>query len=99
MASFSDWYQKPKELKKESTDEDVFFNTIKVRIPSLKSFISWLILNKHITDSIKQRHTNAHISILSLPLETQILNLAKIKNIKDLAEDFNFKFGNFSADK
>lgn len=93
--AFKDWYEKPKELKKESTDEDAFFDTIKVKIPSLKSFISWLILNKHITGSIKQRHTNAPVLLLSLPIEKKLLYLSKIKNIEKLTDEYNFKLGNF----
>jgi hypothetical protein len=104
MASFRDWYTNPQNKVEEnaSTEESKFYDIVKVEIPSLKSFISWLILNKHITGNVKQRHTNVPVSLLALPVEKRILTLVKeLPKIKELADEFNFKFGNFqgNADK
>lgn len=100
MASFKDWFSNPKTKvdEKVATEEDKFFDIVKVEIPSLKSFISWLILNKHITGNVKPRHSNVPVSILALPVEKRILTLVKeLPKIKELAKDFNFKFGNFQG--
>lgn len=100
MASFRDWYSDPKTKidEKTSSPEDKFFDVVKVEIPSLESFISWLILNKHISGNIKQKHSNVPISLVSLPVEKRILTLVKeLPKIKQLADEFNFKFGNFKG--
>jgi len=101
MSSFRDWYSNPKDKIDEvvSNDESKFYDVVKVEIPSLKSFISWLILNKHITGSVRQKHTNVPVSILNMPIEKRILTLVReLPRIKELANEFNFKFGNFKGD-
>lgn len=102
MSSFRDWYETPKveNVVPKATDESKFFEIVKVEIPSLKSFISWLILNKHITGKVKQKHSNVPVSIISMPIEKKILTLVKLlPKIDTLAKEFNFKFGNFDGDK
>lgn len=103
--NFERWFYNHDGKKEDVTQapaEKMFFDVtggvkdgkeIGVKIKSLKSFISWLILKKHIANLIKVKGQKP-ISLISLPAEKKISMLVKnIKNIKDLAVEFNKVFG------
>lgn len=96
--AFKDWYYKEdnaEHLKDVNKAEADFEHIVGVAIPSLKSFISWLILKKEITGSIRLQSKKKPISLMSLSDEKKVHYLVKhLKNIDELAKDFNKSFGN-----
>jgi hypothetical protein len=103
MASnFERWFYKADGKKEDVTQspaERKFFDVVGVKINSLKSFISWLILKKHITNLVKVKGERP-IALISLPAEKKIALLVKeIKNIKELALEFNKVFGDIENKK
>lgn len=95
--SFKKWYYNEDDavdLKPIGNAESHFEKVVGVRIPSLKSFISWLILRRKITGTVKLKGKNKPVSLLSLPDEKKIIHLVKkLKDIDDLAKEFNNSFG------
>lgn len=90
--SFRDWYYGD-EKKVETTTEDVFYETVGVKVPSIKSFCSWLVLNKHMPPRIRLRENKKPQSFLDLHDEQKIYHMVKeVKEIKKLAEEFASKF-------
>lgn len=82
-----------------SPSEQKFFDVVGVKINSLKSFISWLILKKQITNLVKVTGERP-IALISLPAEKKIALLVKqIKNIKELALEYNKVFGDIENKK
>lgn len=70
-----------------------------IKIKSLKSFISWLILKKYISNLIKVKGEKP-LSLISLSPEEKIATLVKnIKNIRELAIEFNKVFGDIDNKK
>lgn len=92
--SFKNWYYE--EGKKETpnnTGESLFESTVGVSIPSLNSFISWLILNKHVKGFIKENKHKKPKSVLDINESKKVSYLVKnIRNIKELALEFSEKF-------
>ena len=101
-SNFEMWFYNVNGKKEDVTQavpERMFFDTIGVKIKSLKSFISWLILKKHITNLVEVRGSKP-IALISLPAEKKIAMLVKrIKNIKDLSLEFNKVFGDIENKK
>lgn len=101
-SNFEMWYYDAKGKKEDVTQalpERLFFDTVGVKIKSLKSFISWLILKKHITNLVKVKGEKP-IALISLPAEKKIAMLVKsIKNIKELSLEFNKVFGDIENKK
>jgi hypothetical protein len=101
-SNFASWYYSNEGKKVDITQapaERKFFDVVGVKIPSLKSFISWLILKKHITNLIEVKGERP-LALISLPAEKKIAALVKnIKNIKDLALEYNKAFGNIENGK
>jgi hypothetical protein len=78
--------------------EAMFSDVVGVEIPSLDSFLSWLILNKKIPGVIKTNAKKKPVSIRGLPDEKKVYYLVKkVPNIEELANEFKEKFG--SIDK
>ena len=103
MASnFERWFYDATEKKVDDTQapsEKMFFDVVGIKINSLKSFISWLILKKYITNLVKVKGEKP-IALLSLPVERKIAMLVKnVKDIKDLALEFNKVFGDIENKK
>lgn len=96
--AFKDWYyneDKASHLPEQHSAEKDFEDAVGVAIPSLKSFISWLILKREINGSVKLKGRKKPVSLMSLPDEKKINHLVKkLKNIDVLAKDFNASFGN-----
>jgi hypothetical protein len=96
MTNFSTWYYDNKNKKVDvsmAPSEKMFFDIVGVKIPSLKSFISWLILKKAINPIIKEKDKKSE-NLLSLPLEKKIHYIvSKLKNIESLANEYNKIFG------
>ena len=95
---FKDWYyneDNAEHLNNVPKAEQEFEDVVGVLIPSLKSFISWLILKREISGSVKLKNRKKPVSIMSLPEEKQIHHLVKkLKKLDELAKDFNKSFGN-----
>jgi hypothetical protein len=101
-SNFERWFYNANGKKDDVTQQPAerkFYDTVGVKINSLKSFISWLILKKHITNLVKVKGEKP-MSLISLPAEQKISMLVKnIKNIKDLAVEFNKAFGDVENKK
>ena len=102
MANFSTWYYNNKNKKVDvsmAPSEKMFFDIVGVKIPSLKAFISWLILKKLINPIIKEKDKKP-LNLLILPNERKIEYLvSKLKNIDKLANEYNKIFGEKSSDE
>ena len=101
-SNFESWFYAADGKKVDVTQapaERKFFDVVGVKIQSLKSFISWLILKKHITNLVKTKGEKP-LPLISLPAEKKIALLVKsIKNIKELALEFNKAYGNVENKK
>ncbi len=101
-SNFEMWFYNANGKKDDVTQaipERMFFDTVGVKIKSLKSFISWLILKKHITNLVKVKGEKP-IALISLPAEKKVAMLVKsIKNVKELALEFNKVFGDIENKK
>ena len=101
-SNFEMWFYNANGKKEDVTQavpERIFFDLVGVKIKSLMSFISWLILKKHITNLVEVRGAKP-IALISLPAEKKIAMLVKrIKNIKDLSLEFNKVFGDIENKK
>lgn len=96
MPNFATWYYDNKNKKVDvsmAPSEKMFFDVVGVKIPSLKAFISWLILKKLINPIIKEKNKKPQ-NLLVLPVERKIEYLVNsLKNIEKLANDYNAIFG------
>jgi hypothetical protein len=96
--SFKAWYYKEdetKHLKNVGDAEQMFEGVVGESVKSLKAFISYLILNKKISGSIRLKNKAKPVSLLSLSDEKKIHYLVKsVKKIKEVVKDYNSKFGN-----
>jgi len=100
MSSFKKWYYAEDSSKDEDlgNGEKIFLEVVGEPVQSLDAFISYLILNKNISGTVKLKNKSKPVSLLSLSEEKKINFLVKkVKNIKDVAEEYNTKFG--SVDK
>ena len=90
--SFKDWYHGNDEVK-ENTSEDVFYETVGIKIPSINSFCSWLVLNKHMPARVRLRENQRPKSFLDIEDEDKIYHMVReVKEIKKLAKEFASKF-------
>jgi hypothetical protein len=88
---FSDFYSNHGKTENK-TEEQVFFEVVSVKVPSVNSFIAWLTLKRYIKPYLKE-HNSKPIPLFSLPTSKKINHLVKtIPRIKELAEEFAFKF-------
>lgn len=79
--------------------EKMFFDVVGVKIPSVKAFISWLILKRLINPIIKEKNKKPK-NLLTMPTELKIEYLvSNLKQIDKLANEYNTKFGENSSDK
>jgi hypothetical protein len=96
MDNFSTWYYNNKNKKVDvsmAPSEKMFFDVVGIKIPSLKAFISWLILKKLINPIIKEKDKKT-LNLLSLPVEKKVHYLvSKLKDIDKLANEYNKIFG------
>jgi hypothetical protein len=96
MANFSTWYYDNKNKKVDASlapSEKAFFDVVGVKIPSLKAFISWLILKKLVNPIIKEKNKKPQ-NLLTLPVERKIEYLVRtLKNLEKLANEYNTIFG------
>lgn len=100
---FKDWYyneDKASHLAETNVAEKHFEEVVGVKIPSLKSFISWLILKREISGSVKLQNKKKPVSLMSLSDEKKIhILVKKVKNIETLAKEFNKSFGAVESNK
>lgn len=93
---FKDFYKNYKEITpvlKRKTEEELFEDVTGVSVPSMKSFVAWLVLHEHIPAFIKEKKSGKPIPIMKIPESKKILFLTKtLSNIKELAEEFASKF-------
>lgn len=92
--SFKDFYLKSNSsLKQHLSEEELFYDVVKIRIPSLKSFIAWLVLKNVIKPYIKESKKSKPIQIDSLSPALKINFLVKnVNNLKELATYFSNTF-------
>lgn len=99
MPNFSTWYYDNKFKKVDvsmAPSEKMFFDVVGVKIPSLKAFISWLILKKLINPIVKEKNKKSQ-NLLVMPTERKIEYLvSKLKNLDKLADEYNTIFGDKS---
>lgn len=101
MSSFKDFYYNYREEStgeiKKITEEDLFFEATQVRVPSLKAFTAWLILNKHLRPTVKIKEDRKPLSVFSLKESQRVLYLVKqVPKIEELAKEFSFKWSDNS---
>lgn len=90
---FRDWYNGDVKVEQKKTAETLFEEVVGVNIPSLSSFISWLILNKKVKGFIKENKRKKPKSVLDLNEKRQVSYLVKnLHNVRELAEEFSQKF-------
>jgi hypothetical protein len=94
--SFKEFFFKGPEDNKPVSAEDLFLDVTGVKLcDTLKTFLAWLVLKKHLNPSIKINDTTRPKSIFDLGPTTQIKCLVKtLPNLKTLAQEFNIKWGN-----
>lgn len=81
-----------KSVSAKRTEEQLFEEVTGVALPSMKSFMAWLILHEHIPAFIK-RKSGKPIPVIKIPETQKILFLTKkLPNLKELAETFSNKF-------
>ena len=102
MSNFSTWYYDNKNKKVDvsmAPSEKMFFDVVGVKIPSVKAFISWLILKRLINPIIKEKNKKPK-NLLTMPIELKIEYLvSNLKNIDKLANEYNTIFGEKSPNK
>lgn len=81
-----------KSVSNKRTEEQLFEDVTGVSLPSMKSFMAWLILHEHIPAFLK-RKSGKPISVIKIPESQKILFLTKkLPNLRELAEQFSKKF-------
>ncbi|MCS7317619.1 MAG: hypothetical protein NZZ41_04825 [Candidatus Dojkabacteria bacterium] len=89
---FKDFFLK-KEKKDVINEEELFFEIVKIRIPSLKSFIAWLILKNIIKPYVKEFKHSKPKPFEKLSSSEKINYLVKnVKNLEELATYFTNTF-------
>lgn len=93
---FKDFYKNYSEsnpVSKKKTEEELFEDVTGVKVPSMKSFVAWLVLHEHVPAFIKEKKSGKPIPLMKIPESKKILFLTKnLQNIKQLAEEFSSKF-------
>lgn len=75
------------------SEEELFYSVTKIKIPSLKSFIAWLVLKNVIKPYIKESKKSKPIQIDQLSPSLKINFLVKnVENLKELATYFSNTF-------
>jgi len=89
---FKKFFGEYQESAPQKSEEQLFFEVVSVRVPSVNSFIAWLALNKHIKPYVK--YTNRKpLPLFELPENQKILYIVKkVPKIKELAQEFSVKF-------
>ena len=88
---FSDFYNNFGKTEKKS-EEQLFFEVVSVKVPSVNSFIAWLVLNKQLKPYLKETNTKP-VPLFNLHPARKINHLVKsVPRIKELAQEFAFKF-------
>jgi hypothetical protein len=88
---FSDFYSNYGKIDKK-TEEELFFEVVSVQVPSVNSFIAWLVLNKQIKPYLKEANSKP-IPLFILPSARKINHLVRcVPRVKELAQEFAFKF-------
>jgi len=88
---FSDFYNNYGKTDKKS-EEQLFFEVVSVKVPSVNSFIAWLVLNKRIKPYLKEANSKP-IPLFNLPTARKINHLVRhVPRVKELAQEFAFKF-------
>ena len=94
---FKEFYKNYNSLQTVSdkkTEEVLFEEVTGVKLPSMKSFMAWLVLHEHIPPFIKVRNKRP-LPVTLIPASQKILFLTKkLPNLRELAEDFANKFEN-----
>lgn len=93
---FSEFVSNYGKVNPKVSEEQLFFEVVSVKIPSLNSFIAWLVLNKQIKPYLKEGKMKP-IPLFNLPTSLKINYLVKsIPRISELARNFhlNLKFQN-----
>jgi len=88
---FSDFYSNYGKTDNK-TEEELFFEVVSVKVPSVNSFIAWLVLNRQIKPYIKEANTKP-IPLFNLPTARKINFVVRsVPRVKELAQEFAFKF-------
>jgi hypothetical protein len=89
---FSEYDFIKKELQqttKKLTEEEIFEDVVGESVPSVNSFIAWLVLNEHISAHIKLRNSKKPFPIFKLPSDKKVLHVVKnLPNVRILAKEF-----------
>jgi hypothetical protein len=95
MVKFKDFFKDGPKIEKIVTEEDMFLEVTGIRLcDSLKTFVAWLVLKRHLNPNIKINDNTRPKSIFDLETTTQIKCLVKtLPNLKTLAQEFNIKWG------
>ena len=89
---FSEFINNYGRTDSKKSEEQLFFEVVSIKVPSVNSFIAWLVLNKQIKPYLKEGNTKP-IPLFNLPPARKINYLVKtIPRIKELAQEFSFKF-------
>ena len=89
---FKQFYQDYQEAVPSKTEEELFFEVVSVKVPSVNSFIAWLALNKHIKPYVKYTDRKP-LPLFDMPESQKILYIVKkVPKIKELAQEFAHKF-------
>jgi hypothetical protein len=89
---FSDFYNNHGITKTDKSEEQLFLEVVSVKIPSVNSFIAWLVLNRQIKPYMKESNSKP-IPLFNLPAARKINHIVKsVPMIKELAREFAFKF-------
>jgi hypothetical protein len=88
---FSDFYSNYGKTTNKS-EEELFFEVVGVKVPSVNSLVAWLVLNKQIKPYLKETNSKP-VPLFNLPSARKINHLVRsVPRIKELAEEFSFKF-------
>lgn len=95
-STFKDFYKNYESVTakpKEQTGEDMFFEAVGVKIPSLNAFTAWLILNEKIKPYVMDVKTDRPHSLFNIPAHKRILHFVHtLPKIKQIAEEFSNKW-------
>ena len=94
--TFKEFFKDGPKKEETVTEEDLFTEVTGIKLcDSLKTFVAWLVLKRHLNPSIKINENTRPKSIFDLGATTQIKCLVKtLPNLKTLAQEFNIKWGN-----
>jgi hypothetical protein len=96
MVTFKEFFNDGPQKEEKVTDESLFKEVTGILLcDSLKTFVAWLVLKRHINPNIRINENTRPKSIFDLGPTTQIKCLVKtLPNLKTLAQEFNIKWGN-----